>query len=75
MKIELRETESGFEFFCLPETIEDSATLLRLANSTKREVPQIRTSYFDKVYSSVWIKKKDSSAVYNCVENKPRRMS
>ena len=54
MKIEFQETNYEYGFTLRPETPNDFAQLLRIAKQSKREVPNIYTSFYnDNPYCAI----------------------
>jgi hypothetical protein len=58
MKIEFDDSEYGTGITLTPETLEEASLLMRLAANTKKETPEIYLSYYDKIFCSIWMKKR-----------------
>jgi len=73
MKININEYDRLFWVNLEPETLEESAILLRMANMAKREPIDFTTSFYGKkIETEFAINKKDSSKVDNHIRNKKR---
>ena len=61
MKIEIQEYDSGFYFNILPETIAESALLLRVSAQSKKEPLVIRTLFYKDINTEFILRKKKNS--------------
>lgn len=57
MKVNFFETEHASEISLTPETVEETAALLRMTNNTKAQKPTIIMGFHDKPYCDIWMKK------------------
>lgn len=57
MKIEFFENEVGSSVDLVPETPEELAALLRMANNSKSEQPDISVHFSTTPQCSIWIRK------------------
>jgi hypothetical protein len=58
MKVEFEDNEDFTEISLTPESVEETAQLMRFAANTKRETPDIYMSFYGKVYCSVSTRKR-----------------
>jgi hypothetical protein len=58
MKVEFEDAEHGTSIVILPETIEEAAQLMRFSANARREPADIYLSYYNKVYCSIWMRKR-----------------
>lgn len=73
MKINLEEFENSFWFGLHPETIEDAAQLLRLANTVKREPLTIHTDFNENIVCNFELNKKFYSCYSNTLNNRGKK--
>ena len=57
MKFELEERQYGMELILTPESVEDTAKLLRFSNNAKAEKPSIYMAFGNQVCCYVTLKK------------------
>ncbi len=74
MKIEFQETNYEYGFTLKPETPQEFAQLLRLAKQSKREVPDIYTTFYsENPYCSISIKRLDDNRRISSLGNSKER--
>ena len=73
MKIQISEYELIFWVNLEPETTDEAAQLMRLANAPKREPIDFTTHFNSKIFCEFGINKKDSSRYSNIVTNRANK--
>jgi len=73
MKIKINEYDHTFWLTLEPETIEEAAQLMRLANTAKRKPINFTTHFSREVFCEFGINKKDSSHCSNIVTNQIKK--
>jgi len=71
MIIKINESNFGFYFMLTPETLEDAASLLRMASMAKRESIRVTTSFNSDINCWFTISKKLAS-VKTYIDNEKR---
>lgn len=69
MKIEFFENDQGMDLQFTPETVDEVATLARIANNTKSEKPSIHFYFAGKPSMSMWVKKIAKNLQRNSISN------
>lgn len=65
----LVEGNGGFSLDIYPETVEEAAQLMRLSAMGNIGKIEVKTSFSNKMYSNIWIKRKKGNAVPRTVTN------
>lgn len=66
MKVEIYEGPNGLNVNLTPETVEETAKLLRYANNARAEKPSVYFSFSsDKPYLDIWLTKVKESVQSN----------
>lgn len=58
MKVEFFDGDLGSELLLTPETMEETAALLRFSSNASAQKPEIYLSFYKNIYCNVWIKKR-----------------
>lgn len=70
MKITFFENKFGTSFDLRPETIEEVATLARIAKSSRAEKPEIVFHFSGNPSCSIWIRKTKEGSQHNSISNR-----
>lgn len=70
MKIEFFENDYGTSFGLIPESVDEVATLARLAKNSKAAAPEISFYFGGSPSCNIWIKKIKKVAQRNSITNK-----
>jgi hypothetical protein len=70
MKVEFEDWDQGCDISLIPETVEEAASLMRVAQNTKREPAFIRFYFKKKTYLNIFMRKRATSVQKHEITNR-----